>query len=106
MTIRTFEMSTKLNERSTAVKTAVTLDFANLSEEETHDVLEAWYRVRLASAWRADGVIPTAATIDAAEYAPGQRRARKPVDATTAAMALDEAGKLALMEKLRAELGL
>lgn len=71
---------TRLSERSDKVETAVTIDWSNISLEDTRKLASRTIIIAAQSNWRTDGVIPTEAVLDANEFANPSRKPRGPVD--------------------------
>ena len=70
MSTTTLTAKTKLDARAeTATETAVTIDWSNISLEDTRKLAERTIIIAAQAQWRKDGHIPTEATIDANEIA-------------------------------------
>lgn len=74
-------VKTKLDARSTdKVETAVTINWDSISIEDTQKLAAKSILISAQSEWRAEGVIPREATLDANSYANPSRKPRGPVD--------------------------
>lgn len=88
---------TKVDARSKdKVETSVTIDWANISLEDTRKMAAKTIIIAAQSEWRADGSIPREATLDAHVYANPNRKPRGPVDvkALLARMTAEERAEL------------
>lgn len=72
--------NTRLDARSEKVETAVTIDWSNISLEDTRKLASRTIIIAAQNNWRTDGVIPTEAVLDANEFANPTRKPRGPVD--------------------------
>lgn len=72
---------TKLDARATEKKeTAATIDWSNISPEDTRKLAAKTIIISAQSEWRATGSIPESVTLDANTYANPTRKPRGPVD--------------------------
>ena len=72
---------TKLDSRSAEkVETAVTIDWEQISLDDTRKLASKAIIIAAQSEWRAEGAIPREATLDANAYANPTRKPRGPVD--------------------------
>lgn len=72
---------TKLDSRSTdKTESAITIDWENISLEDTRKLASKAIIIAAQSEWRAEGAIPREATLDANAYANPTRKPRGPVD--------------------------
>ena len=72
--------NTRLDARSEKVETAVTIDWSNISLEDTRKLASRTIIIAAQSNWRNEGTIPTEAVLDANEFANPSRKPRGPVD--------------------------
>lgn len=72
---------TKLDARATEKKeTAVTIDWSNISLEDTRKLAAKTIIIAAQSEWRSAGSVPDSVTLDAHAYANPTRKPRGPVD--------------------------
>lgn len=72
---------TKVDSRSAEkVESAITIDWSNISLEDTRKLAAKAVVIAAQSEWRAEGSIPREATLDAHAYANPTRKPRGPVD--------------------------
>lgn len=72
---------TKLDSRAaTKTETTVSIDWSNISLEDTRKLAAKTVIIAAQSEWRAAGAIPESVTLDAHTYANPTRKPRGPVD--------------------------
>lgn len=72
--------TTRLSARSEKVETAVTINWGNISLEDTRKLASRTIIIAAQNEWRTDGAIPTEAVLDANDFANPTRKPRGPVD--------------------------
>lgn len=104
MNVTNREVSTKIDARAESQKTALTLNWEGMTQEDIRALAEQALVVKLQGKWRADKAIPAEATVNVVDHKVGTRAARKPTDV----LALVRSGGLSDEQKaeLKALLGL
>lgn len=101
MNTTTHTAKTKLDARAeTATETAVTIDWSNISIEDTRALASRTILIAAQSQWRKDGNVPTEATLDAHEFAHPTRKPRGPVDVKALLLKLSPEEREALLASL------
>ena len=97
----TFTVSTKVDASSEAVKTALTIDFSEVTREQLEAIATQAIVVKWQSQVRRAG-IPSEAKIDARQYTPGTRAVQAPVNILQMVTKMTAEEKQRLLEKLQA----
>lgn len=96
------EVSTKIDARADAQKTALTLDWEGMTDEDIRALAEQALVVKLQGKWRNAKAIPSEAEVKVVEHKIGTRSPRQPVnvlDAVKSMSAEDKAKLLALLSQ-------
>lgn len=104
MTTTTTEVSTRPSAKADAQKTALTINWEGMTEEDLRALAQQALIVKLQGSWRKNESIPTEATINVVDYKVGVRATRSPADAMTLINKLSAEEKAALLAKLTAQL--
>lgn len=99
MNTTTHAANTKLDARSEKVETAVTIDWSNISLEDTRKLASRTIIIAAQSNWRTDGAIPTEAVLDANDFANPTRKPRGPVDVKKLLEKMSPEERAALLEQ-------
>lgn len=103
MTTTTHTARTKLDARATEkTVTEVTIDWSTISIEDTRKLASKAVLIAAQSEWRAEGAIPTTATLNAHDYANPSRKPRGPVDIKAAINKLSPEERAATLAMLKA----
>lgn len=101
MNTTTHTVKTRLDARAeTATDTAVTINWENISLEDTRALAARTILIAAQSQWRKDGHIPTEATIDANDIAHPTRKPRGPVDVKALLLKLSPEERAELLASL------
>lgn len=77
----TITVRTKLDARATSkTETAVTIDYSTISREDLEKLAAKTIVIAAQAEWRAAGVVPESATLNAHDYANPAKKPRGPVD--------------------------
>ena len=97
------EVTTRPAAGAEPVKTALTLNWDGMTEDDLRALAQQALIVKLQGSWRKNG-IPEEITVNVVEHKVGTRAARGPVNIASAVAALDDEQKAALLAKLQAML--
>jgi hypothetical protein len=99
----TTEVDTRPQAGAEAVRTNLTIDWSNMTEEEIRALAQQALVVKLQGAWRKNGIPAGDHTVLAAEHKIGVRAPRGPVDVAALIAKLDPEERAALLAKCAAK---
>lgn len=98
----TTEVTTKPSAGAEGVTTNLTINWEGMSEDDVRALAQQALIVKVQGQWRKDGIPAGDHTINAVDYKPGTRAARKPADLKTLLAAMSPEDRAALLAQFAA----